>query len=253
MAFLRAEFVEGVRSQFYGEGSPLPVPHYILDAALMAAVNVVMSRGRAGLSTYWDVLGSFCPYVRPGRVRRYRVKRPSSVWPGYVYVDEDRELPAQRWLYFRSARPSVEFENFYLWGIDYESSYAGGDDGKYMKGRRAVYEAVRGELSKVTKGREWGRYFVHGENGLEASPYFVNGLMARFAWGLAIGGNFSCIGFGYLARGGYVRRKLPHPVTGVVSTRYVVEKFVYRRFPGSALGLAVEGAGGEGGGVGGSD
>lgn len=248
----RADFADGLRVRFYGEGSPLPVPSYILDAALMAAVNVVMSRGRAGLSTHWDGLGTFFPYERPGRVRRYRVKRPSGTWPGYVYVDEERVLPAQRWLYFRSVELSREFENFYLWGIDYESSYVGGDDGKYMKGRRAVYEAVRGELSKVTKGREWGRFFVHGVEGLEASPYFVNGFMARVAVGVAIGGVLSCQGFGYLKGAGRVLR-LPHPVTGKLFYKYVVKKFVYHRFKGAALGLAVEGAGSEGGGVGGWD
>lgn len=224
-------------STYYHDGAARPVPEYLLESALAAAFAVVMERGRAGLATHWECLGTFYPYTRPGRVIPYKVKKVLPVWPWAKYTKEYKTLPDERWLYFRSVKLSPEFEQFYLWDIAYESSYTGGESGKYRPGRAEVWRAVRAELSKVTKGAEWGKWFVHGADGLEASPDFVNGFFIRVAVLVAWGAQLGAREFGEVVRGrgGYVR--LVHPVLKVPQNKWVLKEFRYQRTKGAALGL----------------
>ena len=94
----RGDFVEGLRAAFYGDSSPLPVPGYLLDAALGAVLSVILERGRAGLPTYWECVGAFYPYVRPGRNMEVSVRVPVATYPYFEYVKEVRVIPARRWL-----------------------------------------------------------------------------------------------------------------------------------------------------------
>lgn len=242
----RAEFVEALRVRFYGEASPLPVPFYILDAALWAALSTIHERGRAGLSSYLEFVGTFFPYVRPGR--EMKVGKWVQIGGSWKFVKEVRVIPARRWFYFRSSRMSAALSDFAVWGRAFESNYSGGDDGRYKAGRRAVWEAARGELSKVSKGREWGAYFVHGPGGLVASPAFVNGFFARVVALLGEGWRIEGKGFG-VVRADIEWRFVVDPATGRSVRKGFVKAFVYERFRSAALGEI----GAEGGGVGGWD
>ena len=203
----------------------MPVPEYLLDAALAAIVAVMMQRAKAGLQTYWEHVGTFHPYIRPSWTQRYQVRVPVPNKPGYTYLTwQPITNPARRWLRFRGAVVSQGLRDFVLWNTPFVSDYAGEEDGLYKKGRKEMWEAARRELSRVTKGKKPGLYFVESGGDLVASPFFVNEFFVRVAARLFASYFPHFLGVGTL-RGISQWKTVVDPVTGAAVFRWEPLRF----------------------------
>lgn len=217
----RKHFVSEWNRLYYGEGSPLPVPKYRLDAAMQAILDVITSRARAGGMTWWEHVGTFTPYVRPGYVRSVRKERPVDYYPFFQSYREQMTIPAKTCLYFRPSKPTKALDQFLMWGLEGGgATYTGEPDGAYKLGRQAVWVAVKGVLSEVVKKPGADEFFTRGydETGNArwvASDYFVSGFLLRLGAAIQRIGRADLRGWGSLRGWNGVYKWLPHPVTGV--------------------------------------